>query len=363
MLGTRFGFIRRMEGAPVCLMRIARKDVRRLQYDVSSTVCSELFRFFNSLLMLTVISVFVSSQEIDDKARLVEYLHEGSKLSENVIYCFDGQYARSRDGAEPIMNLFRGLVARSRVKDVEYYSFSSVGIQTDSNNSEGVLGIDELLRVGQKRFRKQYGLPSNVNAKPSSLNSKGHGAPPELLGLDVDGNPVLCEVPKFCAFGFPLAIPSYLFSENHDINVALNSYLTKFKYKAVESRNDMIESQWFAVNKSAILTVVLDPQLDYRPIEYRVNVILPDGKVDKNPMYKTTTTWTRNSDSVLFPSKIRMTEHSRRFDAEADISITWLDLSLWTRLASETDWKKFAERRGTEWTDFFEDAFLKLPKR
>lgn len=318
-------------------------------------------------ILVFLLSSIASAQEggNEDREMVIQYLNEASKLTENVAYRFDGQAAASYDGNAPSLKLFRGMVIRSKDKDFEYYSLVTSQVPTvEENVSLDLLVYKELLRIGAKRFRKNYAMPS----EPGALKSAGlagipvQGPPPELLGLDSSGNPVPSTIPKFCAFGFPFATPAGVFSDREDVNVYLDAYLTKFKFKSSQVVNDKVESYWYGVDKSSVLTVLLDPLLDYRPTEYRCNLIRLGGKVDKSPYYETKTAWAKHKDSGYFPSKIRMVQHSRKVDNEVDVSITWFDQDLWPQIGSKDELRALSEKSGTAWQEYFEEKFSKRLK-
>ena len=320
------------------------------------------------LLMIVSLNcgaVLAQADESEDHDRVFQYLHEASKLTEDVAYRFEGQYTSSRDGSDPSLKLLRGFVIRSKEKDFEYYSIAISQIPTSNDHlGMSIVTHQELFRIGSKRFRKNYAIPADNSPIKALGTNKLMGPLPEMLGVDPIGNPVPGEIPKFCAFGFPFATPQSVFMDKHNVNLCIESFLTRWVVKSSSIINDKIEIYWDSPEKLAVTTVVLDPLLDYRPTEYRVNLIRK-GVVDKAPTYRTKTSWIRIGDAGLFPSRIVMLHQiqSKAAETAVDVSITWLDRELWSQIGSKSELKELAEKRGTVWQDYFEEKFSKIKKR
>lgn len=323
------------------------------------------------LLGFATIVTRVLSQDSRDETRILDYLHESLRISDSSACRFEGQYVRAREDEQPNVSLFKGVVAKSRKNNVEYSSFISSDVPgSGADPSLNMVTHKELLVVGSKRFRKVYGLPTDSGLKGSASTGmemffqtgKGRGTAPTALGLDKDGKPVPSDVPVISAFGLTLGVADEFMTGRSEIDAIAHAYFTIFKFKESELRNDKLEVRWFAVNKTAILTVVLDPDWEYHPIEYRVNLI-QDGKVQPKARNKTTTSWKRNAKSDLVPAKITMTENSRKFSREVEISFQWIAEETWSEVCTETNWLETSKEKGTAWRDYFEKMFERHVKR
>jgi len=218
----------------------------------------------------------------------------------------------------------------------------------------------EILRVGAKRWRKDFGLPSgsNENAKDVLFRTKkGGGAPSRLLGVDAQNQPEPRAVSKICAFGLPLSDLNALFNDRTEIGSKLDSYLTVFDFKDTEYINGKIKSEWYAVNKSGLISILLDPELDNRPVQKTTRVFGKDGTIVNDYLSTVKTKWSRIGSSALVPSRVSMKLSSKLVDTEVDVAITWFDQSRWKIVAEETNWKEFANKPGTGWLDFFTENF------
>jgi hypothetical protein len=71
----------------------------------------------------------------------------------------------------------------------------------------------------------------------------------------------------------------------------------------------------------------------------------------------------RNEESRCILRRIKMTEHSKRIEAEVDIAVTWLDQDRWEEISGEKDWKELVSKKGIESYQFFDELFAKPVKK
>ncbi|XZE19420.1 hypothetical protein SH449x_004739 [Pirellulaceae bacterium SH449] len=301
------------------------------------------------LLSLVFLTSFLASAKCQDVGReaVERYLLSASDRRDNLAYRFEAQLGYSRPGEDPRVRVVKGVSAVSKDTSVEFYSSSSVPINSVFTETNPTIETFEYLRLGKKRFQKIYLTPSNAGESEWSSDAivSSTSASWIQLGLDADGKPVAQMSVRFCPLGLPLSSAINVLQNRTDVDYVGDAFFRIFEFKEEREKEDKLIAEWYSVNRLGLVTVVLDPSKDYLPVLKSSRVFDGNGNISNTLEYTTKTKWTKVEEEY-YPSEVVLTHRSKGSDYEWVFKFEYLLQSTWDNLASTIDWEKMTGEKG-----------------